>query len=1475
MFDGDEMNIHLAQSVQARNELKRIANVKYQIIAAKDSNPIIGCVQDALSGSYLLTKLNNKIPGTEVANFLCNTSSDTKFEIEKDKLYTGHEIFSHIIPKGINNVIIKNDKKAFEIADGELKYGTLDKSTLSTVKNSIIHFIWDKYGPDKTRRFIDDVQRLALAFLNYRGFSFGIKDCMVDDKMENNIKEMVSNKVLEYNVALTQYENETDQIDPAIVEANLSSELNAFSSDVGSLVFKSLTTDNNLFVCVDSKSKGSVMNVQHVMGCVGQKSVEGARIKKKVENRSLPIFHKDDDTPEARGFIKTSFTEGLKSYEFFYDAMAGREGLIDTAIKSVTWETPIIIIENNEPKYIEIGRWIDNLIDNNKDKVKHHEERQMELLDTGNIYIPTTDYDGNVTWGEISAVTRHDPGTELYEIKTDGGRSVIVTESKSLLVWNDKTNQFKEKLTPEIIVGDYVPVTQMLKDPPIIKTYVEVSNYLPKTKYIYGTDYHKAITKMKNDMGKNGKIPNGWWQSNNGVEFTLPYTKKSSLQRCLIRSNQENIIDGGVYAYDAFRNNSVILDKFQLNEENGIFIGLFLAEGSLSNNNIRISNNNENVRNFIKNWFNKYSIKWDEDDKINKIGGRSISIRGYSTVLSSFITGMVNNGSSNKHVPTEAFTAPEEFIIGLLNGYFSGDGCITKNSIDASSASKRLIEGILMLCSRIGVFGKMYMSQLKENNLKTKNIKPSYRLRISAQWAKIFSEKITLLEDVRNKKMKEKKWSESHKNFKTFNNVVLDKISEIKLVDVKDHPKVYDLTIPSTFNFGLANGLQVRDTASTGYLQRQLIKGLEDLSIKYDNTNRNAKNIIIQYVYGENGIEQSSQTELIIGLISLNNKDIESTFGFNDDEIKKLEKEHKIKDLDKFNKKYLKRITEYRDNLRRIQSVANNNYKTLEEKYMLPVNLKRLTQDYSKNKVNLDLKPEEVLEAIDDILDNQDTKILTNVKSSSKLLKEDDRSLKYLFEIALHDYLCPKKCIFKYGLSKKDLNDLVKEIKLSFIKALVQPGEMVGIVAAQSIGEPTSQITLNTKHSAGVAAKSSTNMGVSRIDELLHYSKDIKTPQMVVYFNDDISDDRTKVNKISSYLTHLTIKELINSAEIYYDTGSEMLRNDNVANPFFANNQKSELSSMPFVFRLKLNMEKMHDKETTLLDIKTKFISHWVKNFTNLKNMKKNEKDIFTKINRCAILSNNDVENQIIHVRFSMSSFNYNLLTDFLKIVLEQITLKGIAKIDNSDLINERKLVFNKDGDSEVSKEHIVYTAGINMEKLKYIKGINHSRTTCNDVSTIYRLYGIEGARQILVNEFNSTFGDSKINHSHMSVLIDMMTHTGGITSIDRHGLSKIDSDPISKASFEMTMDHFLSAAIFNDQDHLQSVSSRIMLGRVIPGGTGAFELLLDTDKLENSEYTKDEVSGRVTFPALEEESLFKDILKYGFSKNDFFLPLK
>ena len=155
----------------------------------------------------------------------------------------------------------------------------------------------------------------------------------------------------------------------------------------------------------------------------------------------------------------------------------------------------------------------------------------------------------------------------------------------------------------------------------------------------------------------------------------------------------------------------------------------------------------------------------------------------------------------------------------------------------------------------------------------------------------------------------------------------------------------------------------------------------------------------------------------------------------------------------------------------------------------------------------------------------------------------------------------------------------------------------------------------------------------------------------------------------------------------------------------------------------------------------------------NVKNMKKNEKDIFYKINKMAILSNQLNKEPIIHIRFSINNFDYNILSNFMKLVLHHIPLKGVNKIKDTIIAQSRNIVFDEDGNDKVVKEQMVVTSGINIEMLKNFKGIDNTRTSCNDIVSIYKLYGIEAARNCLFYEFQTTFGSggSGVNYNHLS----------------------------------------------------------------------------------------------------------------------------
>ena len=1068
------MNLHAPQNTLAETELRHLAAIPYQIISPSGNVPIIGIYQDSLLGSYRFTRPNISFSPREAMNLLMMYPKvDVAALREAGNKITNFDILSQIlspITLKYKTSLFDDDpdpNNVMEIRNGKYIRGQMEKSTLGSTTKGIIHRICNDFGNMQASLFIDDLQNVVTEYMKTSSFSVGISDLIADRKTQDEIIKIIVKQKQEVQsliekVHLGTFENNTALTNMAQFEQNVNNILNEATNQAGSKGRKSLAKTNRFVMIVNSGSKGTPINISQMISCLGQQNVDGKRIPYGFDSRTLPHFNKFDDSPQARGFIENSYISGLTAPELFFHAMGGRIGLIDTACKSVTWETPVIILENDVPKYIEIGKWIDTLLKTTPEKVKHFTERQMELLDIdNNVYIPTTDENGVVTWGEITAITRHDPGDALYEIKTHGGRSVIVTESKSLLIWNPKTKTLDETSTPDIKIGDSVPVTGELCKPPTVLNHISLVDYLPKTEFVYGTDFNIATKMMKTAMEDRNKIPTDWWNQNNNKNFTLPYSKKSSLQRASVRSNTENIKDGHVYPYHAVRKDAYISEKFELNEENGIFLGLYLAEGHSHNCHITITNNNDKIRSFVKSWFDKHNITYVEKSKINKIGGLSTTITGNSSVLSKFLLKLVGHKAENKFVPSEAFVAPDNFIIGLLNGYYSGDGSISKNSIEVGSASQRLIEGISMLCSRLGIFGRISKVQMKRNNLQTKNIKPTYRLSISAHWAYKFANQISFIEDSKNNKLKTKNWNnKKHMNFDTYNNIVLDKITEINILGIEKYPKVYDLTIPSTLNFGLANGLQVRDTSQTGYIQRRLIKGLEDLKVEYDMTVRNNKGRIVQFSYGDDHFDSTKVENQSIPLTGMTSEDIYLYYdiiGTNDQHNDLLDIYSKgtitrIKrqrpDTQKKCKKYIEKMIKAREQI--IESVFKN--KSINAVKM-PVAFQNIIANI-QGQLNLNSN------SIVDITPLEAFQLIEEYYSKLKELKYCQPT--ELFEIVYYFYLTPKDLLVNKRFHRKALVMLLETIILKYKQAIVHPGEMVGVIAGQSTGEPTTQLTLNS-----------------------------------------------------------------------------------------------------------------------------------------------------------------------------------------------------------------------------------------------------------------------------------------------------------------------------------------------------------------------------------------------------------------------------
>jgi len=666
-------------------------------------------------------------------------------------------------------------------------------------------------------------------------------------------------------------------------------------------------------------------------------------------------------------------------------------------------------------------------------------------------------------------------------------------------------------------------------------------------------------------------------------------------------------------------------------------------------------------------------------------------------------------------------------------------------------------------------------------------------------------------------------------------------------------------------------------TQDTGYISRKLMKGLEDIMVKYDGTVRSSTNKIIQYVYGDNGVEQIKQTIQSLSLITKGDKKIMEDYCFTNKEIKDLQSKFKLKSLDNKNKDYYKNILKYRDGLRYIQKIYIQNYITLIDSYASPINFKRLINDIINYKNINDkeesINPEYIYNKIDHILSYKVTNLL-NINNNNNIKIQDEKEYKFLLNLFLFEYISPKIIIYKYKLSKYKFDILINQIIEEYNDSIVEPGEMVGSLGAQHIGEPSTQMTLNTFHATGSGVVGM--QGVPRLRELISISKANKTPTMDIYLKD--KTNHKTANIISSYINITVFNDIIESYSIIYDTNKNgIIKEDDVSNMFqiFINNNKLNPENIPFILKLVVNKTVLIQKSISLLDIKTAFITFWKTNYSNIKNIKRQDKELITNIIACGIMTNNENSDiPIIHIRFDMKNYSNNYIINFKNLVLENFKIKGITNITDSNNVIERQFTtYDSNNDIDTQSEYILSTSGINMRGIRYIYGIDLNRTICNSVYMIYIYYGIEAARNVLIKELTSVFLSSgnDVNYHHLSILVDLITNNGTLISIDRHGLIKLDNDPLSKASFEKTVDVLMQAAIFNEVDNMNSVSSRIMSGRTINGGTCSFELLIDNELIENSELINQQIYSDNYTLIFEENELLNDILNR--ERIDCFIP--
>jgi len=638
-------------------------------------------------------------------------------------------------------------------------------------------------------------------------------------------------------------------------------------------------------------------------------------------------------------------------------------------------------------------------------------------------------------------------------------------------------------------------------------------------------------------------------------------------------------------------------------------------------------------------------------------------------------------------------------------------------------------------------------------------------------------------------------------------------------------------------------------TSTTGYIQRRLIKGMEDLMVNYDMTVRSSKGKVVQFSYGDDSIDTIKVENQEIPIVDMTVQDIYAHFNIPEDNKGKSkalsgmfvksaltrQKKQEV-DINQKCKKYTDYMIENRSKI--IKNIFN--YKS-DKVVRLPVAFMHIIQNVMGQQ---DLNPNSLvditmLEAFDLIEETFDS-----------LLKIHYAPPTELFRVMYFYYLSPKDLLLNKRFNKKALDILMQTIVLDYKRSIVAPGEMVGMIAAQSIGEPTTQMTLNTFHFAGVASKSNVTRGVPRIEEILSLSASLKNPSLTVFLKPEDETDREKASTIQYMLEHTRLEEIVKSIEICFDPDDlntlidedkntmaqyrefETMVAECLGNPV----EEEQGDKSKWIIRIIMDPEVMLEKNITMDDV----------NFT-LNNTYKDEIScVYSDYNADKLVFRIRMKNIIDNAKSrSQKKAKLNpldqsdqiyILKNFQDTLLNNIVLRGVKNINKVILRKIKDNLVEKSGAYIKKDIWVLDTIGTNMLDVLGLDYIDPNRTFSNDIIEIYNVLGMEAARFALYNELAEVleFDGAYVNAHHMALLCDRMTFNYKMISIFRHGINNDDIGPIAKASFEETPEMFLKAARHAELDTMRGISANVMCGQEGLYGTASFQVVLDINEMIN-----------------------------------------
>jgi len=622
-------------------------------------------------------------------------------------------------------------------------------------------------------------------------------------------------------------------------------------------------------------------------------------------------------------------------------------------------------------------------------------------------------------------------------------------------------------------------------------------------------------------------------------------------------------------------------------------------------------------------------------------------------------------------------------------------------------------------------------------------------------------------------------------------------------------------------------------TAETGYIQRRLVKALEDVMVKYDGTVRNAVGDIIQFRYGEDGMDACAvefqrfdnlrssdakfqkmyRVDLTNPAYHLKPACVEPAIAYQmtSDAAKYQTRFDEEWELLQIDREYLRKEV----------------FQSGNDKWPLPCNIRRLiwnAQDNLKVDKNApsDLDPLVIIDGVEKLLER-----LVVVNGKEEMYVSANQNATLLFSILVRSLLSVKRVLEEWHLTTDAFEYLVGEIESHFHSALVAPGEMVGTVAAQSIGEPATQMTLNTFHLAGVTSKNVT-LGVPRLKEIINVSRNIKTPSLTIHLKSEFACDLVKAKSVQVDIEHTPLSKVTDKTEIIYDpdpVNTVIEADQDFVSSYYALEEEDPINCSPWVLRITLNRNMMLDRRLSTQEVAEKIVEEFGDDLRVIPSDDNADKLVL----RCRIVyrDKDEAEDQKVEEDVFLKRVEANLLGT--------VTLKGTPHINRVFLSSETpKITVNEAGEYQKSEEWRLETDGINLIEVLTHPNVDFKTTYSNSVYEIWEVLGIEAARAALLRELRSVIemDGSYVNYRHLAILCDVMTAKGSLMAITRHGINRSAAGALMRCSFEETVEILMDAAASGELDDCSGVAENIIFGQLAPLGTGEFDILLHEEIL-------------------------------------------